>query len=333
MAVAYLERRLLAIVAADVVGQLAPHGGRRGRHDSAPAGDPGRGHGAARGPPPRPDRERGRRRGHHHLRERGRRRLLRGRDPAGHGGAARGRPGGAPVRPADRHQPRRRGDRRRRGLRRRGERRGPAPAALRARWRPGVRDGLRPPAGQARPAARLRGRAAGQEHQASGADLPGPARRSLIPAAPAQARQPSAHAHGHRPARRAGRRHGLALLAVGRRAAPGRPAGGGGRTPRRRPWRRGGRPGRGEPRPGRDGRPRPLARRERGGAGELARGRERGRSEGRLPARGLDPASGRLLAGDRLAGRDRRRDPGLLGPLGPAVGRPARVRDRARRSA
>ena len=80
--------------------------------------------------------------------------------------AAAGRgPARAAHRLPDRHQSRRRGGRGRRPARRRGQRRGPAGAALRAGRRAGLRHRLRPPAGQARPAARLRRRAAGQEHR------------------------------------------------------------------------------------------------------------------------------------------------------------------------
>ena len=88
-----------------------------------------------------------------------------GRGPAGAGGPR------AADRVPDRHQPRRRGGRGRGPARRRRQRRRPAGAALRARRRAGLGHRLRPPQGQARPAARLCGRAARQEHPAAGPGL------------------------------------------------------------------------------------------------------------------------------------------------------------------
>ena len=74
----------------------------------------------------------------------------------------------------DRDQPRRRGGRGGRPARRRGQRRRPAGAALRAGRRADLGHGLRPSQGQARPRPRAEGRAAAQEHQRAGADLSGP---------------------------------------------------------------------------------------------------------------------------------------------------------------
>ena len=91
----------------------------------------------------------------------------------------------------DRGQPRRRGGRGRGPARRRGQRGRPPGAALRARRGADLGHRLRPPAGQARPPARVRRRAAAQEHRPAGAGLPGAARRSAcraIAARPAGAR-------------------------------------------------------------------------------------------------------------------------------------------------
>ena len=112
------------------------------------------------------------------VRERSRRGALRRARPAGHG-RARGAGGRSRAHPVpDRHQPRRRDPRgRRRPLRRRGERCRAAGATRRARRGGRVGHRLRPAPRQARPHARLRGRAAGQEHRAAGPRLPGAARR------------------------------------------------------------------------------------------------------------------------------------------------------------
>ena len=91
-----------------------------------------------------------------------------------------GRPPGQDAgRPADRvphrRQPRRRGGRGRRPAGRRRQHRRPAGAAVRARRRAGLRHRLRPPPGPARAAAGVHRRAAGQEHRPAGAGVPGPA--------------------------------------------------------------------------------------------------------------------------------------------------------------
>ena len=110
----------------------------------------------------------------------------------------------------DRGQSRRRGGRGRRPARRRGERRRPAGAALRAGWRADLGHRLRPSQRQARTRPRAEGRAAAQEHQRAGAGLSGP--------------------DGARRCRQGGQREpvGLADVAVGGgglagAAGPGRP--------------------------------------------------------------------------------------------------------------
>ena len=119
----------------------------------------------------------------------------------------------------DRHQSRRRRRRGRRPARRRRQRRGTAGAALRARRRARLRHRLRPAPGQARPAARIHRRAAGQEHRAPGAGLPGAAGRPTGPAA-ASVRATRCGRHGgrrHGPARRPG------MAALARALAYGQP--------------------------------------------------------------------------------------------------------------
>ena len=114
MATARVERRLAAILAADVVGYSPAHGARRGRARSPGSRryrkeliEP-----AARRAPGPHRQAHGRRRARR-VRERRRRGALRGADPAGHGGARGGgaRSGAHPL--PDRHQPRRRGRSRR----------------------------------------------------------------------------------------------------------------------------------------------------------------------------------------------------------------------------
>ena len=85
-----------------------------------------------------------------------------------------GVPSRAPDRVPHRHQPGRRGGRgRRRPARRRGERRRAPGAAVRAGRRAGLGHRLRPPGGQARLRLRAPRRAAAQEHRAAGAGVPG----------------------------------------------------------------------------------------------------------------------------------------------------------------
>ena len=173
------ERRLAAILAADVVGYSPPHGARRGRHARAPQGAP---QGA-----PRPARSPSTAAAIVKLMGDGAlcefasvvdavacavaiQRGVAERE------AGRARGGAHPL--PHRDQPRRRDRRgRRRPLRRRRQRRRPAGAARRAGRDRGLGHRLRPPPGQARLRPRPPRRAAAQEHRAAGAGLPGRARR------------------------------------------------------------------------------------------------------------------------------------------------------------
>ena len=132
MAAARVERRLAAILAADVVGYSPAHGARRARHARAPQGAPPGVRRPADRRAPRPDRQADGRWRPGRVRQRRRRCRLRGRHPGGHGRARAGRAGGGAHPLPDRREPGRR-DRRGRGhLRRRRQRRRPAGGAGRA---------------------------------------------------------------------------------------------------------------------------------------------------------------------------------------------------------
>ena len=177
MATARVERRLSAILAADVVGYsrlmerdeagtLARLKAHRGELvDPLVAGHRGRvvklmGDGALC-----------------RIRQRRGCGRVRGGDPGRHGRAGN-RPARGRARPLPRRDQPRRRDRRGRGhLRRRSERRRPARAAGRARRDRGLRHRLRPPPRRARPRVRAAWRAAPQEHRTAGQGLPDDPRR------------------------------------------------------------------------------------------------------------------------------------------------------------
>ena len=168
MAVSRAERRLAAILVADVVG----YSRLMGRDDAGtlarlkacrrellePAG-----HRASR-----PDHQLPRRQCAVRVRERGRCGRVCGHHPAWRRRARAGRPAARADLLSDRGQPRRHPRRGARRLRRRGERRRPPRAALRAGRRGRLGHRLRSRSRPARPRAGICRRAAAQEHRAAG---------------------------------------------------------------------------------------------------------------------------------------------------------------------